>query len=174
MKLTKESENKTLRFLSEVYERMSVSANEPIKKLYQDIKNYIIINTNPSTSVQLQYTTIPPEESNKLIENILKFFSNIFPLVYHQAVHLHWRDFTEDYKLCLKDASIQILPFGDLPKDLATMLSKTLERTKILTQALTLGSEVLNTTDHIMSSSWSNGALDGCFQALLRLYYCPR
>ncbi|XP_075235651.1 division abnormally delayed protein [Lycorma delicatula] len=169
IKLTRQSENKTMQLLSTVYQRMATSAHEPIHKLYDDIINYINSNTS------LPYTTsIPPEDSNRLMEYVLEFFSNIFPLVYHQAVHLHWRDFTEEYKVCLKEASNTILPFGDLPKEISSTLSKSLERTRTLVQALTLGSEVLNTTDHIMASSWSNGALDGCFQALLRLYYCPR
>lgn len=158
-----------MHLLSTVYQRMASSAHQPILKLYQDILNYI--NSNAS----LPYTTsIPPEDSNKLIEYVLRFFSNIFPLVYHQAVHLHWRDFTDEYKACLRDASNTIQPFGDLPKEIATSLAKSLERIRTLIQALMLGSEVLNTTDHLMASSWSNGALDGCFQALLRLYYCPR
>ncbi|XP_028815688.1 glypican-3 isoform X2 [Denticeps clupeoides] len=56
--------------------------------------------------------------------------------------------------------------FGPYPKLLMTRLSRSLLTTRIFLQALNLGIEVVNTTQHLRVGR-------DCGRALLRLWYCP-
>lgn len=169
--LAKTSENKTLTLFSEAYSRMFTLAHPPISALYGSLLTYLN-RSDPGLGPGLP-SSIPSGDSTALQELVLDFFAQLFPLVYHQAVNLHATDFTEEYKVCLRKAFPDILPFSDYPREIAIDIAKTFEETKVLLEALLLGADILNTTDQLMSSSNSSG-LDNCYEALMRLYYCPR
>lgn len=166
--LAQTSENKTLTLFSEAYSRMFVLAQRPVSALYTSLLRYL--NTSGSGALP---ASIPSGDASALQELVLDFFAQLFPLVYHQAVNLHATDFTEDYKVCLRKAFPDILPFSDYPREIALDIGKTLEETKVLLEALLLGADILNKTEQIMANSASSG-LDNCYEALLRLHYCPR
>ncbi|XP_061691926.1 glypican-3 isoform X3 [Syngnathoides biaculeatus] len=67
---------------------------------------------------------------------------------------------------CLKEAWKDSGAFGPYPKLMMTRLSRSLLATRVFLQALNLGIEVVNTTDHLRPSR-------DCGRALMRLWYCP-
>lgn len=164
--LARTSENKTLTLFSEAYSRMFALAQRPVSALYSALQRYL-----ERAEQGAPPASIPSGDASALQDLVLDFFAQLFPLVYHQAVNLHATDFTDEYKVCLRKGFPDILPFGDHPREIALDIAKTFEETKVLLEALLLGAEILNTTDEIMSSS---SGLDNCYEALMRLYYCPR
>lgn len=164
--LSRQSENKTLQLFSQVYKGMAVLSRDPIGRLYSDFRNYILVNTS-----QADFT----ESSIDIKTSVSQFFIDFFPLVYHHILLQNKAvlDFAPDYKACLRKTTETILPFGEIPKEIATSISKSLEATRLLLQAFRIGIEVLNTTDRLMvdENSKNNGE---CHNALLKMTYCPK
>lgn len=136
----------------------TTAANEPIRILYSDARRYI--QTNGTTF------TNPPVE---IKASVIKFFLDIFPLVHHH--NRHPRDFNAVYKTCLKERIGEIQPFGDIPRQIAQSLSKSLEATRILLQSFSVGVEVLNATETLLTEEGSDKE---CHEALLKMTYCPK
>ena len=186
--LARQSENKTLALFSQVYQRMAILAREPIATLYADLIGYLnVIKENgdgdkdaatSSTATIMPSITLVTADLN-LEESVTTYFASLFPLVYHHAVNPHFRDFSTDYKSCLRATISEIQPFGDVPRQLAHSVAKTMEATRVLLQALNLGAEVLNSTDTLlMTDSIDTAGASGsqwsqCHTALLRMSYCP-
>ncbi|KAJ8965802.1 hypothetical protein NQ317_002165 [Molorchus minor] len=162
--LARQSENKTLLLFSQVYRGMAVLSREPIEDLYRDIRNYIYIN-----STNAKPTTTPEE----IVNSVTLFFTDLFPLAYHHSADISNKDFTRDYKECLKKSFESISPFGDIPKQIALSLSKSLEGTRLLLQAFRIGAEVLNTTDTLLIDEGGTSHSE-CHNALVEMTYCPR
>ncbi|KZC10064.1 Division abnormally delayed protein [Dufourea novaeangliae] len=154
--LARQSENKTLTLFDQVYRSMAVLSKPSIRGLYQAMVDYVSPNNTPDTLQQ------PLTREMRFIE----FFTKLFPIAYHNAVNPHQydQDFTEKFKTCLYETMDEIQPFGDIPKQVSKSVSKSLEATRVLVQALTLGKTVLDMTDSVL---FSGGAL-------LRMTYCPR
>ncbi|KAG5890329.1 hypothetical protein JTB14_001990 [Gonioctena quinquepunctata] len=143
---------------------MAVLSREPIETLYREIMNYVIINSTEAKP------TVSPEE---IFSSVTLFFTELFPLAYHHSADISTKDFTLNYKECLKKSIDNISPFGDIPKQVAQSLSKSLEATRLLLQAFRIGSEVLNTTDSFLIGE--NGAGNSeCHDALVKMTYCPK
>lgn len=188
--LARQSENKTLSLFSQVYQRMAIHAREPIASLYSDLLGYLkadednhVRDSNKDvssvTATIMPSVTLVTTDLN-LEESVTTFFASLFPLVYHHAVNPHLRDFSSDYKSCLRATISEIQPFGDVPRQLAHGISKTMEAMRVLLQALNLGAEVLNSTDTLLmtDSVDGHGGANGaqwseCHTALLRMSYCP-
>ncbi|XP_021928837.1 glypican-5 [Zootermopsis nevadensis] len=185
--LARQSENKTMTLFSQVYQRMAILAREPIASLYSDLIGYLNADKEsghdrePDAEQPSAVATSSPSVTLvtadlNLEESVTSFFTSLFPLVYHHAVNPHLRDFSNDYKSCLRATMSEIQPFGDVPRQAAQGISKTMEATRVLLQALNLGAEVLNNTDTLLmtdsidarGAQWSE-----CHTALLRMSYCP-
>lgn len=146
---------------------MADISREPVEELYKDIRNYI--NVNSSNAKQSLAT---PEIL--MVESVTNFFKELFPLAYHHSADISvTKDFTVSYKECLKKSIESISPFGDIPKQIAQSLSKSLEATSLLLQAFRIGSEVLNTTDTLLIEEHGTGNSQ-CHEALVRMTYCPK
>uniref|UniRef100_A0A8C6S830 Glypican-3 n=1 Tax=Neogobius melanostomus TaxID=47308 RepID=A0A8C6S830_9GOBI len=78
-------------------------------------------------------------------------YSRLFPLAYRRLLGGAWKDSGA---------------FGIYPKLLMTRLSRSLMATRVFLQALNLGIEVVNTTNHLRPGR-------DCSRSLLRLWYCP-
>ncbi|CAG9814470.1 unnamed protein product [Phaedon cochleariae] len=157
--LARQSENKTLLLFSQVYRGMSVLSRQPIEKLYQVVLDYVKIDSS-----------LTPEE---IVASVTLFFTELFPLAYHHSADISDKDFARDYKECLRKSIEIISPFGDIPKQVAQSLSKSLEATRLLLQAFRIGSEVLNTTDSLLIEE--NGSSNSeCHGALVKMTYCPK
>lgn len=169
--LLRRSENKTLIMFDHVYRSMAVQSRSSIRSLYQAMMDYVSPANTPDTLQQ-------PLTRETLQERISDFFTRLFPIAYHYAINPHQdrQDFTEKYKSCLYARIDDIQPFGDTPQDIFKKIGKSLEATRVLVQALTLGKTVLDRTDNVLfaTGSGSSPQQEACYNALLRMTYCPR
>ncbi|XP_076636548.1 division abnormally delayed protein isoform X1 [Colletes latitarsis] len=166
--LARQSENKTLNLFDQVYRTMAVLSKPSIRALYQAMVDYVSPSNTPDSLQQ-------PLTREMLQERFIEFFTNLFPIAYHNAVnpHQYEQDFTEKFKTCLYETMDEIQPFGEIPKQVSKSVSKSLEATRVLVQALTLGKTVLDRTDSLLFSGTSPQQA-ACYGALLRMTYCPR
>ncbi|XP_057327797.1 division abnormally delayed protein [Microplitis mediator] len=164
--LARQSENKTLILFEQVYRSMSLLSRPSIKGLYQAMVDYVSPSNTPDTLQQ-------PLSRDMLQERFTEFFTRLFPIAYHHAVNPHQQDFTDKFKQCLYEAMDEIQPFGDIPKQISRSVSKSLEATRVLVQALTLGKTVLDRTDSVLFYTTSPQQ-SSCYEALLRMTYCPK
>ncbi|OAD55767.1 Division abnormally delayed protein [Eufriesea mexicana] len=166
--LARQSENKTLTLFDQVYRTMAVLSRPSIKALYQAMVDYVSSSNTPDSLQQ-------PLTRDMLQERFIEFFTKLFPIAYHNAVNprQYEQDFIEKFKNCLYETMDEIQPFGDIPKQVAKSVSKSLEATRVLVQALTLGKTVLDRTDSVLFSGTSPQQ-EACYGALLRMTYCPR
>ncbi|XP_076270311.1 division abnormally delayed protein [Rhynchophorus ferrugineus] len=162
--LTTQSENRTLILFSQVYNAMAELAVQPIEAFYTDIRNYVKIDP-----LDQKPTNTPTDIAN----SVDRFFTDLFPLAYHGQTGFSSGDFTPEFKQCLKDNMDVIAPFSDFPKQVSESLSKSLEATRLLLQALSTGIDVLNST-YTMIIDEHTTTNSECHEALLKMTYCPR
>ncbi|XP_010186560.1 PREDICTED: glypican-5-like, partial [Mesitornis unicolor] len=142
------AENRTSALFETAYRPVAKEAAEPIKELFTDISLYIL---GAETTVE---------------SAVLRFFDSLFPLVYSRLINPGITDLSEDYMECLRLTRQDINPFGRYSKNMVTELSKSLWASRMLSQALSLGIEVINTTEHAALSK-------ECSRALVKMQYCP-
>uniref|UniRef100_A0A8C3TUV8 Glypican-5 n=1 Tax=Catharus ustulatus TaxID=91951 RepID=A0A8C3TUV8_CATUS len=142
------AENRTSTLFETAYRPMAKEAAEPVKELFTDISLYIL---GAETTVE---------------SAVLRFFDSLFPLVYSRLINPGITDLSEDYTECLRLTRQDINPFGHYSKNMVTELSKSLWASRMLSQALSLGIEVINTTEHAAMSR-------ECSRALVKMQYCP-
>ncbi|XP_037261991.1 glypican-5-like isoform X2 [Falco biarmicus] len=142
------AENRTSSLFETAYRPMAKEAAEPVKELFTDISLYIL---GAETTVE---------------SAVLRFFDSLFPLVYSRLINPGITDLSEDYTECLRLTRQDINPFGHYSKNMVTELSKSLWASRMLSQALSLGIEVINTTEHAALTK-------ECSKALVKMQYCP-
>ncbi|XP_061861295.1 glypican-5-like [Colius striatus] len=142
------TENHTSSLFETAYRPMAKEAAEPVKELFTDISLYIL---GAETTVE---------------SAVLRFFDSLFPLVYSRLINPGITDLSEDYTECLRLTRQDINPFGHYSKNMVTELSKSLWASRMLSQALSLGIEVVNTTEHAALTK-------DCSKALVKMQYCP-
>ncbi|OXB67434.1 hypothetical protein ASZ78_006027 [Callipepla squamata] len=96
---------------------------------------------------------------------INEFFDSLFPLVYSHLINPGFPDPSVEMTECLRAARRDLKAFGNYPKMMMTQVSKSLQATRVFLQALNLGIEVINTTDHLKLGK-------ECGRALLKMWYC--
>lgn len=164
--LARQSENKTLTLFNQVYQSMALLSRPSIRALYQEMVHYVSPDNTPDTLQQ-------PLTRDMLQERFVEFFTRLFPIAYHHAVYPRQQDFTDKFKQCLYETIDEIQPFGDIPRQVSRSVSKSLEATRVLVQALTLGKMVLDRTDSVLFSG-ASPQQEACYEALLRMTYCPK
>lgn len=128
--------------------------------------DYVSPRNTPDTLQQ-------PLSRDMLQERFAEFFMQLFPVAYHHTVNPSQQDFTDKFKDCLYKTMDDIQPFGDIPKQISRSVAKSLEATRVLVQALTLGKTVLDKTDSVLFSGASHHQ-SNCYRALLRMTHCPK
>ncbi|XP_026542839.1 glypican-3, partial [Notechis scutatus] len=97
-----------------------------------------------------------------------ELFDGLFPLIYPHLIHPGAPpDPPVETLECLRLARRDLKAFGPFPKVMMTQVAKSLQVTRLFLQALNLGIEVVNTTDHLRFSK-------ECGRALLKMWYCPQ
>nr|XP_009930639.1 PREDICTED: glypican-5-like [Opisthocomus hoazin] len=142
------AENRTSSLFETAYRPVAKEAAEPVKELFTDISLYLL---GAETTVE---------------SAALRFFDSLFPLVYSRLINPGITDLSEDYTECLRLTRQDINPFGRYSKNLVAELSKSLWASRMFSQALSLGIEVINTTEHAALSK-------ECGRALVKMQYCP-
>ncbi|XP_075160876.1 division abnormally delayed protein [Haematobia irritans] len=161
LELVQQSENRTLNVFSQVYKRMLPLSRKLIVQLYSEITR--TIKSTGSNAV-----------NGNILESVVhKFFVNLFPVAYHQVVHLNkqsYGELHEDYINCLKHAYDEVEPFGAIPKEISRNLMQSIQTAHIFINALYQSAEVLSETDDLYGAYLS----ENCQKHLLRMSYCPR
>lgn len=142
------AENHTTSLFETVYKSMAKEAAEPVKELFTDISLYLL---GAQTTVESAF---------------LRFFDSLFPLVYSRLINPGITDLSEEYTECLRLTRQDINPFGHYSKEVVTELAKSLWASRMFNQALGMGIEVLNATEHATLTK-------ECSRALVKMQYCP-
>ncbi|XP_034536533.1 glypican-5a isoform X1 [Notolabrus celidotus] len=146
--LIRQAENHTNVILHESYRTMADQALGPVQELFTDIGLFLL-----------------GSELN-VDELVQRFFDSLFPLVYSHLINPGLSDISSGYAECVRQSRRDVRPFGAAPSLLADQIARSGVSGKLLLQALHLGIEVINTTDHLQLSR-------ECRRALLKMHYCP-
>ncbi|KAJ8003361.1 hypothetical protein DPEC_G00147540 [Dallia pectoralis] len=146
--LMKAAENQTIMLLQASYRNLANEASGPVGEFFTDIGLFLL-------------------GSELNIDDITRrFFDSLFPLVYSHLINPALSHIAPGYAECVRSARRSLTPFGPTPGILANQIWRSGVGGRVLLQALHLGIEVINTTDHMVFSR-------ECRRALLRMQYCP-
>ncbi|XP_032258670.1 glypican-5 isoform X7 [Phoca vitulina] len=146
--LIRQAENYTSILFCNTYRNMALEAAASVQELFTDVGLYLFgADVNPE-------------------EFINRFFDSLFPLVYNHLISPGVTDSSLEYSECIRMARRDVSPFGNIPKRVMGQMGRSLLPSRTFLQALNLGIEVINTTDHLHVSK-------ECSRALLRMQYCP-
>ncbi|XP_040123266.1 glypican-5 [Oryx dammah] len=146
--LIRQAENYTSILFCNTYRNMALEAATSTQELFTDVGLYLFgADVNPE-------------------EFVNRFFDSLFPLVYNHLINPGVTDSSLVYSECIRMARRDISPFGNIPKRVLGQMGRSLLPSRTFLQALNLGIEVINTTDHLHFSK-------ECGRALLRMQYCP-
>ncbi|XP_065752274.1 glypican-5 [Phocoena phocoena] len=144
--LIRRAENYTSILFGNTYRNMALEAAASVQEFFTDVGLYLFgADVNPE-------------------EFVNRFFDSLFPLVYNHLINPG--DSSLEYSECIRMARRDISPFGDIPKRVLGQMGRSLLPSRTFLQALNLGIEVINTTDHLHFSK-------ECSRTLLRMQYCP-
>ncbi|XP_072434004.1 glypican-5a [Chiloscyllium punctatum] len=141
------AENNTKMLFRTTYRNMAFQAVAPIQELFTDVALFVF-----------------GSEMN-VDEFVNRFFDSLFPLVYNHLINPALTDISPDFAECVRMARKDLNPFGNLPKLIMSQMSKSLMASHMFLQALNLGIEVINTTDHLQYTK-------ECSKALLKMLFC--
>lgn len=144
----REAENYTNTLFQDLYPGMADQAAGPVRELFTDISLFLL---GSEFSVD---------------ELVQRFFDALFPLVYNHIINPSHSDTSPGYTECVRSINRDVRPFGGVPGNLADQIGRSGVSGKLLLQALHLGIEIINTTDHLQLSR-------ECRRALLKMHYCP-
>ncbi|XP_029020490.1 glypican-3 isoform X2 [Betta splendens] len=137
--------NSTLAMLKLEFPGLGAGAQSSVGQLFLDMSLYIL-------------------GSDSTVDHMVAaLYGRLFPLVHRRLLGGGVSAATEE---CVRGAWKDSGAFGVYPKLMMTRLSRSLLATRVFLQALNLGIEVVNTTDHLRPGR-------DCSRALLRLWYCP-
>ncbi|XP_066239799.1 glypican-5 [Saccopteryx leptura] len=146
--LIRQAENYTSILFCNTYRNMAIEAAASVQEFFTDVGLYLFgVDVNPE-------------------EFVNRFFDSLFPLVYNHLINPGVTDSSIEYSECIRLARRDIRPFGNIPQRVMGQMGRSLLPTRTFLQALNLGIEVINTTDHLHFSK-------DCGRALLRMQYCP-
>uniref|UniRef100_A0A663MKB1 Glypican 5 n=1 Tax=Athene cunicularia TaxID=194338 RepID=A0A663MKB1_ATHCN len=142
------AENYTSTLFCNAYRNMAAEATTRVQEFFTDV-GLFIFGADISTE-----------------ESVNRFFDTLFPVVYNHVINPGLTDISLEYAECLQMVRRDIRPFGNIPRKAIGQMGRTLLPSRTFLQALNLGIEVINTTDHLHFSK-------DCSRALLRMQYCP-
>ncbi|XP_036988398.2 glypican-5 [Artibeus jamaicensis] len=147
--LIRQAENYTSILFCNTYRNMALEAATSVQEFFTDVGLYLFgADVNPE-------------------EFVNRFFDSLFPLVYNHLINPGVTDSSLEYSECIRMARRDISPFGNIPQRVMGQMGRSLLPSRTFLQALNLGIEVINTTDHLHFSK-------ECGRGLLRMQYCPQ
>ncbi|KAI4877363.1 hypothetical protein NFI96_025441, partial [Prochilodus magdalenae] len=146
--LVRHAQNQTLALLLSTYRDLAELAASPMDELFTDVGLFVL-----GAELSLE-------------EAVQRFFHALFPPVFERLLEPRLDPLDPAYGECVRSAGRGLAPFRNAPGLLAKQLTRASFPNRVLLQALHLGVEVINTTDHLQLSR-------ECRRALLRMSYCP-
>ncbi|XP_015239570.1 PREDICTED: glypican-5 [Cyprinodon variegatus] len=146
--LMRQAENHTNNVLQVSYQKIADAAAASVRELFTDVGLFLL-----------------GSELN-VDEFVQRFFDALLPLVYNYYINPGGSNPSPGHDECVRSLNRIIKPFGAAPGLLADQIATSGVSGKLLLQALHLGIEVINTTDHLQLSR-------ECRRALLKMQYCP-
>lgn len=144
----RQAENHTNASLRQSYRSLAEEAAGPVRELFTAVGLFLM-----------------GSEFN-IDESVQRFFDALFPLVYGRLVDPALGDLSMGFAECVRSSRRDMRPFGSTPGVLTEQIVQSGVTGKLFLQALHLGIEVINTTDHLQMSR-------ECKRALLKMQYCP-
>uniref|UniRef100_A0A6J0V1F2 Glypican-3 n=2 Tax=Pogona vitticeps TaxID=103695 RepID=A0A6J0V1F2_9SAUR len=145
--VVRHAKNYTTSMFRNYYRNMATRAFLFVRNFFTDISSYVL-----GSDIHVN-------------DMVNEFFDSLFLLVYPHSGNLGGPRRSAEMTECLRLARRDLKVFGNFPKVMMTQVSKSLQATRVFLQALNLGIEVVNTTDHLKFSK-------DCGRALLRMWYC--
>ncbi|XP_028922857.1 glypican-3 isoform X2 [Ornithorhynchus anatinus] len=146
--VVRHARNYTNSMFKNQYQNMAPRAFKSVGELFTDVSLYIL---GSDISVN---------------DMINEFFDGLFPAIFSHLINPGFPEISLEMTECLRGARRDLKVFGNFPKMMMTQVSKSLQATRVFLQALNLGIEIINTTDHLKFSK-------DCGRTLLRMWYCP-
>ncbi|XP_075774940.1 glypican-5 isoform X2 [Pelodiscus sinensis] len=146
--LIKQAENYTSMLFCSTYKNMALEAATAVQEFFTEL-GLFVFGIDISTE-----------------ELVNRFFDTLFPIVYNHLINPGLKDTSLEYSECIRMSRRVVSPFGNVPKIVMGQMGRSVLSSRTFLQALNLGIEVINTTDHLPFSK-------DCSRALLRMQYCP-
>ncbi|XP_028837392.1 glypican-5a [Denticeps clupeoides] len=143
----RQSEDYTNSVLFSTYRTMASDVSEVVGELFTDVGLFVL-----------------GSELN-MDEVAQRFFDALFPMVYEHLINPGLSPLSGAYAECVRSSRRDVAPFGSAPALLSSQVSRAALPARVFLQALHLGVEVINTTDHLLLSR-------ECKRGLLRMSYC--
>ncbi|CAH2068977.1 unnamed protein product, partial [Iphiclides podalirius] len=161
--LSHQSQNKTSVLFLQLYRVHATRTRAPLAALYDDIR--ALLRSGTERDVSVDSAASPPRD---LAAGARRFFREVFPVAYQNVLKLD-KQFTPEYEACLRDAYDAVRPFGEVPQQLGSSLSRSLEAARVLLQVLAVGASALTASEQVLTSS-----NEECQKKILRVGGCAR
>ncbi|XP_059826354.1 glypican-5-like isoform X5 [Hypanus sabinus] len=145
--IIQQAEDNTKALLRTAYRKLAPQMAALVQELFADVAFFIF-----------------GSEKN-VDEFVNRFFDNLFPLVYTHLIKPGLSNVSPDFTTCIRRVRKDLNPFGYFPKSISSQMSNSLTAEHMFLQALNLGIEIINTTDHLHYTK-------ECSRALLKMQYC--
>lgn len=143
------SEHRAVKEFQNTYPRLASAARQVLHDLYAGLK-----------------AGLTDFEDERALDRALEsFWDNLFPPVYHSALHARMPPFSRAYTECLRDAQRVVQPWGIIPTLVGEPLLRGLQSARLLLHSLDVGVEVVNAARNIPVPQ-------ECGEAAARLQYC--
>lgn len=146
LKMVKWAENNTKALFAQIYHHIEPEVQLAWTKFYSNLTDFL---RGKNIDIEAQ---------------VAKFFISLFPYAYRHGINSNL-EVSEKFVTCLRQVQSNVKPFGEIPKYLAFQLSRSFQDARTLLQALNLGLEVINNTNH------KEFGME-CTKALVKLTYC--
>ncbi|XP_018022101.1 glypican-5 [Hyalella azteca] len=142
------SEQETLKVFTSSYPRLTPHVTPILRNLFSGLK-----------------ASIAQPDSAGLETALAQFWNDLFPTVYHSAVHAKMPQFTEQYAQCVRASTKIIKPWGIIPALVDDPVSRFLESARLLLRALETAATAAKTPESFVFP-------DECIVASTRMSVC--
>lgn len=143
------SEHRAVKEFQNTYPRLASASREVLHDLYSGLR-----------------AGLTDFEDERALERALEvFWDNLFPPVYHSALHARMPPFSRAYTECLRDAQRVVQPWGIIPNLVGEPLLRGLQSARLLLHSLDVGAEVVNAARNLPVPQ-------ECGEAAARLQFC--
>lgn len=136
---------------------MAPLSRKPILEFYENIRSHISAKHN----------------TDNIEKAVNDFFTQLFPVAYHHAVHaisdINNGDFHIDYKNCLMHTFDELQPFGNIPKILSKNLVQSVGMASVFIKTVDRAATILAKTEELNTNFLSTK----CKHHLLKMNFCP-